>query len=117
MTKLKDVRHPIDPSFLALPLDSLADVALGVVKSRGATYADFRVERLRNHTIVARDRELQTSVEAESVGFSVRVVCKGAWGFAAGIELTPDAVANVARRAADVAESLAPLNAEPVVLA
>ena len=107
----------VDPDFLALPLDRLADVALGVAASRGATHADFRVERLNNQVIVARDRELQTSVETESVGFSVRVVCKGAWGFAAGIDLTADAIASVARRAVEVAEALAPLNTEPVTLA
>ena len=60
---------------------------------------------------------MQTSIETESVGFSVRVVCKGAWGFAAGIDLTADAVAGVARRAVEVAEALAPLNTEPVTLA
>ena len=108
---------PIDPSFLGLPLDSLADVALAVAKTRGATHADFRLERLRSQTIVARDRELETSVESEAVGFSVRVVHKGAWGFAAGIDLAPDAVASVAGRAIEVAESLARLNTESVILA
>jgi TldD protein len=108
---------PVDSDFLALPLDRLADVALTAAKQGGATYADFRIERLRTQTIVARDRELQTSIEAESVGFSVRVVCRGAWGFASGIDLTSDAVASVARRAVGVAEALAPLNTEPVVLA
>ena len=107
----------VDPAFLALPLDALADAALGVAAGRGATYADFRVERLRSQVIVARDRELQTSLETESIGFSVRVVCKGAWGFAAGIDLTPDIVAAVARRAIEVADSLARLNTEPVALA
>jgi hypothetical protein len=107
----------VDPSFLALPLDRLADVALDIARKRGATYADFRVERLRSHVIVARDRELQTSVEGETVGFSVRVVANGAWGFAAGIDLTVDAVSDVARRAVEVAQSLAPLNTEPVTLA
>jgi TldD protein len=108
---------PVDADFLALPLDRLANVALTAAAQRGATYADFRIERLRTQTIVARDRELQTSIEAESVGFSVRVVCRGAWGFASGIDLTSDAVASVARRAVGVAEALAPLNTEPVVLA
>ena len=107
----------VDPDFLDLPLDRLADAALSAAKARGATHADFRIERLRNQTIVARDRELQTSVEGETVGFSVRVVAKGAWGFAAGNELTPDAVASVANRAVEVAELLAPLNSEPVMLA
>ena len=111
------IAMPIDPSFLGLPLDNLADVALAVAKTRGAAHADFRLERLRSQTIVACDRELETSIEAEAVGFSVRVVCDGAWGFAAGIDLTPDAVASVARRAIQVAVSLAGLNTESVVLA
>jgi TldD protein len=109
--------HAVDADFLALPLDHLADAALTLAKQRGATHADFRVERLRNQIIVARDRQLETSVETESVGFSVRVICKGAWGFAAGIDLTSDAVAAVAKRAVEVAEALAALNTEPVVLA
>src|ERR671918_1980404 len=107
----------VDPTFLALPLDRLADAALEVAQKRGATYADFRIERLRSHIIVGRDRELQTSVESETIGFSVRVVSKGAWGFAAGIDLTTEAVSAVAVRALEVAESLAPLNTEPVTLA
>jgi len=107
----------VDSDFLALPLDRLADAALAVARNRRAAHADFRVERHRTQVIVARDRELQTSVETESVGFSVRVVCNGAWGFAAGVDLTPDAVAGVARRAVEVAESLARLNTEPVTLA
>src|SRR5688572_10231225 len=111
------ITRAVDPTFLALPLDRLADAALDVAKTCGATYADFRVERLRSHIIVARDRELQTSVESETVSFSVRVVAKGAWGFAAGIDLTIDAVTTVARRAVAVADSLASLNTEPITLA
>src|SRR5918996_139082 len=102
----------VDADFLALPLDRLADAALATAKARGASYADFRVERLNTQYIVARDRELQTSVANESLGFSVRVVSNGSWGFAGGIDLTADAATEVARRAVDVAESLAPLNTE-----
>jgi TldD protein len=107
------VAASIDPHF-ALPLDRLADTAWR--RQSAARRTDFRVDRLRTQTIVARDQELQT-VEGESVGFSLREVCKGAWGFAAGIDLAEDAVASVARRAVEVAEALAPLNTEPVVLA
>ncbi|HEV3216844.1 MAG TPA: TldD/PmbA family protein [Vicinamibacterales bacterium] len=106
-----------DPAFLALPFESLAGAALARAKQLGATYADFRFDRLRGHTIVVRDRELQTSAPAESIGFSVRVIKNGSWGFAAGVDLTADAAAAVAARAVDVADTLAPLNVEPVILA
>ena len=48
----------VDPTTIGPLLDRLADAALDVAKTRGATYADLRVERLRSHVIVARDREL-----------------------------------------------------------
>jgi TldD protein len=107
----------IDPAFLSLPFEQLAEAALARVRRAGASYADFRFERQRRQTIVARDHELQTSDRDESVGFSVRVICDGAWGFSAGVALTPAGAAHVAMRAVDVARRLAPLNSEPVVLA
>jgi TldD protein len=107
----------IDADFLTLPFETIADAALGRAKAAGATYADFRFERLRTQTIVARDRELQTSVANESIGFSVRVIYKGAWGFAAGVDLAPEAARAVVNRAIDVASTLARLNTEPVELA
>jgi TldD protein len=107
----------IDPAFLAMPLDQLADAALSRARQLGASYADFRFERLRAQMIVARDHELETSVQNESIGFSVRVIHMGAWGFAAGIDPTVDAARGVAERAIDVAATLAALNTEPVVLA
>jgi TldD protein len=110
-------RRAIDPEFLALPFERLAEAALERAKGGGATYADFRFERLRRQAIVARDRELQTSERSESVGFSVRVIHQGAWGFAAGVDLTPEGAASVAARALEVSRTLAPLNTEPVVLA
>jgi TldD protein len=68
----------IDPAFLALPLDRLADAALTTAKAAGATHADVRVERLRGQQIVVRDQELQTAADTETVGLSVRVIHRGA---------------------------------------
>jgi TldD protein len=110
-------RPEIDPAFLALPLDAAAEAALSQARRRGAAHCDVRVERLRGQTIVVRDRELQTSADSETVGLSVRVIRRGAWGFAAGVDVTPESAVAVANRAVDVAETLAGLNVEPVVLA
>jgi TldD protein len=107
----------IDPIFLALPLDRVADAAIAAATARGATHCDVRIERLRGQTLVVRDRELQTAADRETVGISVRVIHRGAWGFAAGVDVTPDAAAVVAARAVAVAETLAGLNTEPILLA
>jgi TldD protein len=106
----------IDPEFLAFPLDRLADAALAAAKRHGASHADFRLERLRRQNLLARDRELLNAVSGEVIGYSVRVIFKGAWGFAAGIDLTPEAATSVAERAIEVASALSALNTEPVVL-
>ena len=57
---------------------------------------------------------LLTRDEPRQAARAEAFVANGAWGFAAGIDLTVDAVSDVARRAVEVAQSLAPLNTEPV---
>ena len=107
----------VDPAFLDLPYRRLAEAALGRAAELGATVADFRFERIRHQSIKVRDVNLERLVDNERVGYSVRVVHGGAWGFAAGVELTPDAAARTAADAIDVASTLSPLNSEPVELA
>ncbi|MGQ0520036.1 MAG: TldD/PmbA family protein [Actinomycetota bacterium] len=107
----------IDPSFLALPYRRLADAALSRAGELGATYADFRFERRRSQSVKARDRGLERLVDSESVGYAVRVVHGGAWGFASDVDLTPEGAARTAAAAMAVATTLAPLNSEPVELA
>jgi TldD protein len=107
----------IDPDFLALPLRRLADAALARARELGAEYAAFRVERVRAETLRLFDARLEGSIDADDLGFAVRVVKNGTWGFAAGIALTPEAVVAVAEQAVQVAEVSAPINREPVELA
>ncbi|TKK80993.1 TldD/PmbA family protein [Herbidospora galbida] len=107
----------IDPDFLALPLRRLADAALQRARELGAEFAAFRLERVRAETLRLFDARLEGSSDADDLGFAVRVVKNGTWGFAGGITLTPEAAAEVAAQAVQVAEVSAPLNREPVELA
>ncbi|WP_214410912.1 TldD/PmbA family protein [Sphaerisporangium fuscum] len=107
----------IDPDFLALPLRQLADAALQRARDLGAEHADFRLERVRGETLSLFDARLEGSMDADDLGYAVRVVHGGTWGFAAGIELTPEAAAAVAEQAVRVAEVAAAVNREPVHLA
>ena len=109
--------HDVAPEFLDLPFRRLADAALTTARALGATYADFRFERRRSQGIKVRDRILERLTDGESVGYAVRVVHGGAWGFASAVELTTDAAAATATAAVSVASTLAPLNSEPVELA
>ncbi|HEY3260629.1 MAG TPA: TldD/PmbA family protein [Pseudonocardiaceae bacterium] len=107
----------VDPAFLALPLRRLADAALSRAAELGAAHADFRLERLRNAMIRLRDGLVETTRDGNEVGFGVRVVHEGSWGFASGVDLTPEAARAVAERAVAVARIGAQLNSEPVELA
>ena len=89
----------IDSDFLALPLRQLADAALQRARDLGAEHADFRLERVRAETLRLCDARLEGSMDADDLGYAVRVVKDGTWGFAAGIELTPEAAAQVAEQA------------------
>jgi TldD protein len=107
----------IDPEFRALPYEELGQAALDRAKRLGASYADFRFERIKEQSISVRDLALEHLTTTENVGYAVRVVHKGAWGFASGVALDADSAAAMAGRAVEVAEALAELNSEAVELA
>ena len=51
---------------------------------------------------------LQGAADSEDLGFAVRVVHRGAWGFASGVVLTPEEAVAVAEAAVEVALVAAP---------
>jgi TldD protein len=88
----------IDAEFLNLPCQELADAALSAATAAGASYADLRVHRIVTEIIQLRDGELETAVLSRELGFAVRVIVAGTWGFASHAELAPDVAADTARR-------------------
>ncbi|MFC4565954.1 TldD/PmbA family protein [Nocardiopsis mangrovi] len=107
----------IDADFLALPLRGLAGAALQRARDLGAEHADFRLERVRGQRLSLVDGSVESASDTDTLGFAVRVVHNGVWGFAAGTDLTPDAAAEVAGRAVDVATVAAAVTTERVELA
>ncbi|MBO0846967.1 MAG: TldD/PmbA family protein [Nocardioides sp.] len=107
----------LDPGFTSLPYRELGDAALTRARELGATHADFRFERVRYQDVRVRDGALQGAGDSEDLGFAVRVVHEGAWGFAAGVHLTPEEAVRVAEQAVAVARVSAPLVTTPVELA
>ncbi|WP_326696811.1 TldD/PmbA family protein [Streptomyces sp. NBC_01754] len=96
--------HEVDQSFLALPLRALADAALARARALGAAHADFRFERVRAGSWRLRDARPSGTSDTTDLGYAVRVVHGGAWGFAAGVDLTMDAAAKVASQAVAMAK-------------
>lgn len=102
---------------MALPRHELADAALSAAKAAGAEHADLRIHRIATEIVRLRDGELETAVVNRELGLAVRVIVDGTWGFASHAELAPGVAADTARRAVQVATTLAALNAERVELA
>ncbi|MEU8785325.1 TldD/PmbA family protein [Streptomyces sp. NPDC048637] len=96
--------HAVDETFLALPLRALADAALARARALGADHADFRLERIRSASWRLRDARTSGTSDTTDLGYAVRVVHGGAWGFASGVDLTMDAAARVAAQAVAMAK-------------
>lgn len=107
----------VDPDFLALPRHALADAALTAATQAGADYADLRIHAITTESVQLRDGALETAVTDYEIALAVRVIVDGTWGFASHAELDTAAAAETARRAVQVARTLAPLNAERIELA
>ncbi|PXX10337.1 TldD/PmbA family protein [Mycolicibacterium moriokaense] len=107
----------VDDDFLGLPRHQLADAALSAAVAAGASYADLRIHGITTEILQLRDGELETAVVNREIGLAVRVIVDGTWGFASHAELDPNVAAETARRAVQVATTLAPLNAELIELA
>jgi TldD protein len=107
----------VDPEFTGLPLRKLADAALEAARRLGAQHADFRAERIRSQLIRLSDGKLETMADGDDSGLAVRVVVDGTWGFAATVDLTPEAAQTAARQAVEVARVAAAMNTERIELA
>src|ERR1700684_770478 len=95
----------------------IANWALNTASLRGASYADVRVVAHRSRALSTKNGKVGSASDAESVGFSVRAIADGAWGFAASAELGRGAVEATAARAVEIARASARVKLEDVRLA
>src|SRR2546425_5438829 len=85
----------------------LAMRALDTAKTRGADYADVRIVRFKSENIVVRNKNVEALTADESLGFGVRVIVGGYWGFAASHKMTLEEADRVADEAVRVAKASA----------
>ncbi|MGQ9555640.1 MAG: TldD/PmbA family protein [Anaerolineae bacterium] len=94
----------------------IAERALNAAQVYGASYADVRVLETVQETVRTRNGVVRALQRSESVGFGVRVVADGAWGFASSPRLSLAEAESVARQAVDIARSSALFKREDVQL-
>ena len=95
----------------------VAERALNIAASRGASYADVRIVAQRSRALSTKNGKVGSASDAESIGMSVRLIADGAWGFAASADLSRAAVENTAAEALAIARASARVKRENVRLA
>jgi TldD protein len=96
--------------------DHLARRALDTAVQLGASYADVRVVRRRNHDIMVKSGRVEGVSLGETEGFGVRVLVAGAWGFASSGHMNDPEADRVAALAVRIARASARHNTESVRL-
>jgi TldD protein len=79
--------------------------ALDTARMRGASYADVRIVHFKSESVTARNRNIEGLVVDESLGFGVRVIVDGYWGFAASNNLSTAEADRVAAEAVKIARA------------
>lgn len=83
----------------------LVNLALNKAQLAGASYADVRMVDRRFETLTVHDGDLSGLAIDDSVGFGVRVLYDGSWGFASSSRLTPAEIERVAEQAVAIAKA------------
>jgi TldD protein len=95
----------------------LANLALDTAAAHGASYADVRVMDIRQRDLTTKNGQVGSCMESESLGMGIRVIARGAWGFAATDRLTKRGIAACAAEAVAIAEASALAKVKDVRLA
>jgi len=88
-------------------MDPLAARALATAQLKGAQYADIRLIHSVEQSLSVKNGHVDGLSHTESLGFGVRVLVDGAWGFAASREVTATEVDRVAALAVSIARASA----------
>lgn len=98
-------------------MKDLLNKALSTAKLRGASYADIRLIDTRTEGLQTRNGVLSSVSDTHSLGFGIRVVANGSWGFASSNICTKEEVQRVAAQAVAIAKASATVKKKNVKLA
>ncbi len=106
-------RIPDSPNHELLTMEELMTRALDLARLKGAEYADIRIVQTDQERYVVRNGAVDTLSTDYSMGFGVRVVAGGAWGFASSRDPSPSEVDRITALAVRTAGASARLSWRP----
>jgi TldD protein len=95
---------------------NLAERALNRAELLGASYVDVRVMERTTEGIEVKNGRVEGVSSSDSIGFNVRVIVNGAWGFASSSRMDEAEAERVAALAVQIARASALVGGEPVRL-
>ncbi|NTV46606.1 MAG: TldD/PmbA family protein [Chlorobiales bacterium] len=84
---------------------NLADVALSTARKLGSSYTDIRICRYNQEHITTREERVENIRNVSEIGFGVRVLVDGTWGFASSNCLSVTDVDRITRQAIEIAKA------------
>src|SRR4051812_17855425 len=93
-----------------------AKIALARATKLGCDYADIRLNRYRHESVFTREQQVLNVSRTHDFGFGVRVLYKGAWGFAASHIVTAQSMRKVTQQAFEIARANSRYQRKPVKL-
>jgi len=99
-----------------MKLDDIATHALNAFELSRVTYADIKVGQYWLEHIATKDGVVEAMESNEILGYGIRVVKNGRWGFAASNILTCDGVFAAVKKAILLADAAALIAGEDVIL-
>jgi TldD protein len=93
---------------------ALADLALAKATELGASFADLRLMQTERESLFVREEMVQGVDAGSSLGCSVRVLVRGAWGFAASEEISEKRVLQLVESAIAIAKGQAGWRKQPI---
>ena len=91
--------------------------ALDIASSKGVSFGDIRIVDERTQFLAVRNGAIAYADDSQTLGFGVRVLYNGAWGFAASSELTLREVERVTLLAVEIAKASSSVKNRAVRLA
>jgi TldD protein len=86
------------------------------LKKKGVDYGDLRFERITSESIQVRDGVIETFSSDESVGIGIRVLNRGAWGFASSRAASVEDAIKTADEAISISAAFSVVNPKKVRL-
>ena len=97
-------------------MKALLDRAIDIATARNADYADIRIVQNRTESLAVKNGGIDNLSFTETIGFGVRVLVKGGWGFASSSELSSEEIDRKTELALSIASASARVSGDTIDL-